>query len=152
LSLSTRQLWRTNYLKSLYPTIASEKLHRIFSAYQLDDLDLATFWSLNGTDRCGHHYIIGIHLGVHQPPLLPQDQTKALARSLYEQTEREKMVLVKSILRNKHMRDESPIKVMLKAVETVQHDFRQQPYVPICSFFLFLCVPAERLPELIAVC
>lgn len=82
-------------------------------------------------NRRGHHYIIGINLGVQQNPFQPLDPNDELEegseetarRALYEQTMRDQAALVQALTMNPHFRDESPVKISMRSEDSIQHPF-----------------------------
>jgi hypothetical protein len=125
-------------LTSQFSSIPSSVDRRhLFSVYGSNDIDLALFWNIPKMNRRGHHYIVGINLGVQQNPFQPIDpadeldmdggeETETARRALYEQTMRDQAALVKALTMNPHFRDESPVKISIRSADMVQHDFSQK--------------------------
>jgi hypothetical protein len=86
-------------------------------------LDIIALWYLPDGQHVGQHYIIGINLGPQQLPVGASSKTLNLGRSLFEQTEREKTALISSIFRNRHIKEETPVKIILHASDSVLHEF-----------------------------
>ncbi|KAI8855195.1 ER-golgi trafficking TRAPP I complex 85 kDa subunit-domain-containing protein [Chytridium lagenaria] len=134
LSLNSRVQWRRHALSSQYPGISPEKLKSLFTLYFTDDVDIALFWeapaSGNATSRLGHHYIIGINLGLQSPLQLHTRFAKsanailANQKSLYAATLREKKELLNSLLRPKQ-KDVSPVRFLLSSLDYFVHDFNK---------------------------
>lgn len=139
LSQASRLGWRQGALAAQFSMIPSsiERKH-LFSVYGTNDIDLALFWSIPKLNRRGHHYIIGINLGVQQNPYQPvpavsygtaadgedgdDDEEKvAASRALYEQTMRDQVALVNALTNNPHFRDESPVKISLRSADEIKH-------------------------------
>ncbi|KAG0255917.1 Trafficking protein particle complex 8 [Actinomortierella ambigua] len=144
LSQASRLGWRHGALAAQFSMIPStvERKH-LFTVYGTNDIDLALFWNIPKLNRRGHHYIIGINLGVQQNPYQPMpaansvsygaalgedddedddDEEKVAARrALYDQTMREQVALVKALTNNPHFRDESPVKILLRSADVVAH-------------------------------
>ncbi|KAG0259994.1 Trafficking protein particle complex 8 [Mortierella polycephala] len=135
-SRASRLGWRQGSLISQFASIPATVDHRhLFSVYGTNDFDLALFWSIPKMNRRGHHYIIGINLGVQQNPFQSIDpvdeldgegeETETARRALYEQTMRDQAALVQALTMNPHFRDESPVKVSIRSEDSVKHDFTQ---------------------------
>lgn len=124
--------WRQGHLDSQFPTIASSRYNQLFTLYNSGDVDLTLYWDIPQLKRHGHHYIIGVNLGVQQNPyqqsqqLLSNEAATQPARSLFEATAKERALLVSSLTRNRLLKDESPIKLMVATVDRQTHDFDQQ--------------------------
>jgi len=73
--------------------------------------------------RKGHHYIIGINLGVQQSPVRGKDILIAPSRALYEQTVKERTALINGLLKNKHFKDENPLKLTVTCNDVYEHEF-----------------------------
>ncbi|KAF9190349.1 Trafficking protein particle complex 8 [Haplosporangium sp. Z 11] len=135
-SRASRLGWRQGSLTSQFASIPATVDHRhLFSVYGTNDFDLALFWSIPKMNRRGHHYIIGINLGVQQNPFQSIDpadeldgegeETETARRALYEQTMRDQAALVQALTMNPHFKDESPVKVSIRSEDSVRHDFTQ---------------------------
>ncbi|RHZ88011.1 hypothetical protein Glove_26g14 [Diversispora epigaea] len=127
-SLNSRVQWRTNTLINNFPIISPNKHPSIFTLYNTNDVDLALYWNIPTLSRQGHHYIIGINLGVQQNPFQSQKIMKSTNRALFEQTVRERAALANSLLKNKNFKDESPLKLVIQCDDYFEHDFRNQRF------------------------
>ncbi|KAJ3330649.1 Trafficking protein particle complex 8 [Blyttiomyces sp. JEL0837] len=136
LSRNSRVQWRTQSLASQYPFLPPAKIKDIFTLYYTDDVDIALLWEAPGLTpdsppRQGHHYIIGINLGLQSPLQLQARLNRnailsmAPTRSLYAATHREKKALVDSLFKSK-VKDISPIRLVVKAESEYIHDFATQ--------------------------
>ncbi|KAF9360780.1 Trafficking protein particle complex 8 [Mortierella sp. AD094] len=136
-SRASRLGWRQGSLRTQFSSIpANIDRRNLFSVYGSNDIDLALFWNIPKMNRRGHHYIIGINLGVQQNPFQPIDpadeldgegeETETARRALYEQTMRDQAALVQALTMNPHFRDESPVKISMRSEDSVQHDFTQK--------------------------
>ncbi|KAG0226837.1 Trafficking protein particle complex 8 [Actinomortierella wolfii] len=168
LSQASRLGWRQGALAAQFSMIPStvERKH-LFSAYGTNDIDLALFWNIPKLNRRGHHYIIGINLGVQQNPYQPitavagdddddddDDDKVAARRALYDQTMREQVALVNALTNNPHFRDESPVKISLRSPDVVEHgsfETRKLCHVPVrvliknCSWNKHIAFTLEML-------
>ncbi|CAG8567229.1 13278_t:CDS:10, partial [Racocetra fulgida] len=72
-SLNSRVQWRTNTLINNFPVIPASKHRTLFPLYNTNDVDLSLYWNIPTLSRQGHHYIIGINLGVQQNPFRSQN-------------------------------------------------------------------------------
>ncbi|KAG0199180.1 Trafficking protein particle complex 8 [Mortierella sp. GBA30] len=130
--------WRHASLNSQFGAIpATVDRRHLFSVYGSNDIDLALYWNIPKMNRRGHHYIIGINLGVQQNPFQPIDpadeldgeggeETETARRALYEQTMRDQAALVQALTMNPHFRDESPVKISMQSEDLIEHDFGQK--------------------------
>ncbi|CAG8579158.1 12018_t:CDS:10 [Diversispora eburnea] len=126
-SLNSRVQWRTNTLINNFPIISPNKHPSIFTLYNTNDVDLALYWNIPTLSRQGHHYIIGINLGVQQNPFQSKIM-KSTNRALFEQTVRERAALANSLLKNKNFKDESPLKLVIQCDDYFEHDFQNQRF------------------------
>ncbi|KAJ3220266.1 Trafficking protein particle complex 8 [Dinochytrium kinnereticum] len=144
LSLNSRVQWRKHALQSHYPGLSPEKLKSLFTLYYTDDIDIALFWEAppsgsSTVSRLGHHYIIGINLGLQSPLQLHSRFSKsanailANNKSLYAATIREKKELLNSLLRPKQ-KDVSPVRILLSSHDSYTHNFSSgNLQIPISS-------------------
>ncbi|CAG8490645.1 13824_t:CDS:10 [Cetraspora pellucida] len=132
-SLNSRVQWRTNTLMNNFPVIPASKHRTLFPLYNTNDVDLSLYWNIPTLSRQGHHYIIGINLGVQQNPFRSQNITAIQGRALFEQTVRERNALINSLLKNKNFKDENPLKLIIQCADVYEHDFRNRSFciVPI---------------------
>ncbi|CAG8460304.1 5163_t:CDS:10 [Ambispora gerdemannii] len=126
-SLNSRVQWRINALSNQFPALTQKQHEQIFTLYTTNDVDLVIYWNIPSSQRQGHHYIIGINLGVQQNPFQGKEILALVAsapnRALFEQTIKERAILVNSLLKNKHFKEESPLKVLLKCKDMYEHNF-----------------------------
>ncbi|KAJ3168104.1 hypothetical protein HK101_011676 [Irineochytrium annulatum] len=113
--------------------IPADRIREIFTLYYTDDADIALFWEVppaapGGERRYGHHYIIGINLGLQAPLQL---QTKfgknasnlnVPSKSLYAATARERKELINSLLKPRQ-KDVSPVRLLLLCRNEYVHKF-----------------------------
>ncbi|EXX67250.1 hypothetical protein RirG_116090 [Rhizophagus irregularis DAOM 197198w] len=141
-SMNSRVQWRSNTLLNQFPFISSNKYHNIFTLYNTNDVDLALYWNISSVSsdvsstplqRQGHHYIVGINLGVQQNPFQGLSIYSAPNRALFEQTIRERALLLNSLSKNKNFKDDSPLKLVIQCMDIYEHDFELQSFciVPI---------------------
>ncbi|CAG8459139.1 6976_t:CDS:10 [Ambispora leptoticha] len=156
--LNSRVQWRLNSLSNQFPALTQKQHEEIFTLYTTNDIDLVIYWNIPSSQRQGHHYIIGINLGVQQNPFQGKEilafAASAPNRALFEQTARERAILVNSLLKNKHFKDESPLKILLKCEDKYTHNFVSENLcvLPIkivlknCSWNKRVCFNLELLP------
>jgi hypothetical protein len=120
--------WRLGNLDSQFPSISEERYSRLFTLYNSGDVDLTLYWDIPQMKRHGHHYIIGVNLGVQQNPFQGTTDLigKANGRTMFEATAKERTVLVNSLTRNRALKDESPIKLMVSCADKQSHDFEKE--------------------------
>jgi len=124
--MNSRVQWRSNTLINQFPFISSNKHQNIFTLYNTNDVDLALYWSIPSLQRQGHHYIVGINLGVQQNPFQGLSISSAPNRALFEQTIRERNLLLNSLSKNKSFKDDSPLKLDIQCMDIYEHDFELQ--------------------------
>jgi len=125
--MNSRVQWRSNTLINQFPFISSNKYQNIFTLYNTNDVDLALYWSIPSLQRQGHHYIVGINLGVQQNPFQGLNiSSSASNRALFEQTVRERNLLLNSLTKNKNFKDDSPLKLVIQCADIYEHDFEFQ--------------------------
>jgi hypothetical protein len=145
LSLNSRNQWRTQSLTAHHPGIQPGRFRDLFTLYYTDDVDIALLWeapplasanasasnaSLNRqphqpSPRIGHHYIIGINLGLQAPLQLQLHFGKNAnnlpapnTRSLYAATIRERKMLIESLLKQRQ-KDVSPVRLLMGCEKSV---------------------------------
>ncbi|KAI8335602.1 ER-golgi trafficking TRAPP I complex 85 kDa subunit-domain-containing protein [Blakeslea trispora] len=128
-ALNSRMHWRQTNLESQFPNISQERYHRLFTLYNSGDIDLALYWDIPQMKRHGHHYIIGVNLGIQQNPFQGTRAdlvNKSHGRTMFEATAKERATLINSLTRSKHLKDESPIKLMVSSLDRKSHDFENE--------------------------
>lgn len=117
--------WRLGNLENQFPNISKEKYNQLFTLYNSGDVDLAIYWNIPNMKRQGHHYIIGVNLGIQQNPF--QGNSTELMnqqnRTMFEATAKERAMLINSLTRNRVIKDESPVKVLVSAPDKKAHNF-----------------------------
>ncbi|CAO3630125.1 unnamed protein product [Cunninghamella blakesleeana] len=129
-ALNSRIHWRTNHLQNQFPMVSAKKQPDVFTLYNTSDIDLTLYWDIPNMKKHGHHYIIGVNLGVVQNPYQEHYNGKRVSnansgRSLFEQTAKEKAALVNSLTKNLATKEESPIKLTVHSLDAVKHDFNE---------------------------
>ncbi|CAO3682429.1 unnamed protein product [Rhizopus microsporus] len=135
-SLNSRMHWRLGNLENQFPNISKEKYSQLFTLYNSGDVDLAIYWNIPNMKRQGHHYIIGVNLGIQQNPF-QGNSTELLNqqnRTMFEATAKERAMLINSLTRNRVIKDESPVKVLVSAPDKKAHNFDNEGLlkVPVC--------------------
>lgn len=120
--------WRQSNLESQFPNISKDRYSSLFTLYSSGDVDLTLYWDIPQMKRHGHHYIIGVNLGVQQNPFqgIMDTSGKSNTRTMFEATAKERALLVSSLTRNRALKDESPIKLMVSSADKLEHNFDQQ--------------------------
>ncbi len=131
-----RQFAATTALAQLYPTIPAVDLAKIFPLYPSLELDLAIRWSVNsdGPDSTirGYNILHGLRPSPQQS-LLDRVRAQINAsgdkniRSMYEETNRQKRLLLESVMEGPLAIEECPVRVRLAVPSArrgrVRHDF-----------------------------
>ncbi|KAJ3204257.1 Trafficking protein particle complex 8 [Entophlyctis luteolus] len=123
-SRESRTSWKSQNLQSSYPSIPAAHLPDLFTLYLSDDADIVLFWEApplqsGGPVRMGHHFIIGINLGLQAPlQLLARIGKNAsnltfATRSMYAATAAERKTLVDSLVKTR-VKDVSPLRLVLR--------------------------------------
>lgn len=120
--------WRQTNLEGQFPTISQERYSALFTLFNSGDVDLTLYWNIPEMKRHGHHYIIGVNLGVQQNPFQGTTDVvgKQNTRTMFEATVKERALLVNSLTRNKTLKDESPVKLMVSTNDKYAHDFDKE--------------------------
>lgn len=119
--------WRLGNLVNQFPNISEERYRKLFTLYNSGDVDLTIYWNIPQMKRHGHHYIIGVNLGVQQNPFQgTAADLESKNRTMFEQTAKERTLLVNSLTRNRTLKDESPIKLMVHCPDKQAHDFDKE--------------------------
>ena len=118
--------WRQGHLDGQFPNISPERYPQLFTLYNSGDVDLTLYWDIPQMKRHGHHYIIGVNLGVQQNPFQGTLNVSGKGRTMFEATAKERVLLVNSLTRNRTLKDESPIKLMVSCPDKQTHDFNTQ--------------------------
>lgn len=91
-------------------------------------MDVILFWSLPGQNRHGHVCVsagnIGAGHGALRDIIEKAENTKA-ARSMYAETQREKMAFLQSAKESEWNKENDPVVVSFVGREDVWHDFSQ---------------------------
>lgn len=146
-SLNSRMYWRQGSLETQFPNISRDKYGHLFTLYNSGDVDLTLYWDIPQMKRHGHHYIIGVNLGVQQNPFQgnSSDLVGKESRSLFEATAKERALLVSSLTRNRALKDESPIKLKISSPDQQAHDFDKEGYVISICIVIFTLKFSFRL-------
>ncbi|CAO3654024.1 unnamed protein product [Mucor hiemalis] len=126
-ALNSRVHWRLGNLINQFPNISEERYSKLFTLYNSGDVDLTIYWNIPQMKRHGHHYIIGVNLGVQQNPFQgTAADLESKNRTMFEQTAKERSLLVNSLTRNRTLKDESPVKLMVQCPDKQVHDFDKE--------------------------
>ncbi|KAI9205332.1 ER-golgi trafficking TRAPP I complex 85 kDa subunit-domain-containing protein [Polychytrium aggregatum] len=144
LARHSRLQWKMNSLLNHYPGLTRSQVSDLFPLYFTEDVDLSLYWEmipnrseskdvvLIDTETAtnvvrGHHYIIGINLGLQAPLQLQQklahfNDRAFYGKALFAATVREKRALLTSLMKS-HQKEISPLRVILRAPDLHSHDF-----------------------------
>jgi hypothetical protein len=115
--------WRQGSLEGQFPNIAKDRYHQLFTLFNSGDVDLTLYWDIPQMQRHGHHYIVGVNLGVQQNPFQGTINPAGQGRTMFEATAKERTALVNSLTRSRVLKDESPVKLMIDTPDHQSHDF-----------------------------
>ncbi|KAI9276284.1 ER-golgi trafficking TRAPP I complex 85 kDa subunit-domain-containing protein [Sporodiniella umbellata] len=127
-SLNSRMQWRQSYLETQFPSISKSKHSNLFTLFNSGDVDLTIYWNIPEINRRGHHYIIGVNLGIQQNPFQgnSSELVNQKSRAMFEATAKERLALINSLTRNRAIKDESPVKILVSAPDKRDHDFEKE--------------------------
>ncbi|KII93831.1 hypothetical protein PLICRDRAFT_36073 [Plicaturopsis crispa FD-325 SS-3] len=125
---------RRNYASSsvahLHPHIPSVSYPTIFPLYNPASVDVVVFWEIPSQRRSGHLLVPGITLGAGHAALketIEAAENAKVKRSMYAETQREKMEVLESIRNSEWNREMNPIVVTLQDQRPLEHDFSKGP-------------------------
>ncbi len=127
---NAKLLWRMDHLQHAYPGVKAKDLRKFFATYLTDDIDLCLFWDIPGTNRRGHHYVMGVNLSLQSPMNLQgrigrkslETIANKSSNALFAQTVKEQKALLSSFLKSRS-KEICPIRVFVVADRQVTHDF-----------------------------
>ncbi|KAF6766545.1 ER-golgi trafficking TRAPP I complex 85 kDa subunit-domain-containing protein [Ephemerocybe angulata] len=118
-----------------HPHIPAQSLPHIFPLYNPASVDVAVFWEIPSQGRQGYTTIYGTRIGAAHAPLndiIDKSENTKVKRSMYAETQREKLELVEGIRNSEWNAEMDPISVSVEDVSEIDHDFSKGPiHVPL---------------------
>ncbi|KAF5317627.1 hypothetical protein D9611_015053 [Ephemerocybe angulata] len=103
--------------------------------YNPASVDVAVFWEIPSQGRQGYTTIYGTRIGAAHAPLndiIDKSENTKVKRSMYAETQREKLELVEGIRNSEWNAEMDPISVSVEDVSEIDHDFSKGPlHVPL---------------------
>ncbi|KAJ6519689.1 ER-golgi trafficking TRAPP I complex 85 kDa subunit-domain-containing protein [Mycena sanguinolenta] len=122
------------HLANAHPHIPRFSYSSIFPLHNPNSVDFVLFWRIPDQDRHGHILVSGITLGAGHAPLkeiIDEAENAKVKRSMYAETQRQKMEILDSIRESEWNTEMNPIVATQEEVR-VAHDFSTSPlHVPV---------------------
>ena len=86
------------------------------------------FWEIPSQGRHGHNLVTGLTLGATHAPLrelIEEAETAKVKRSMYAETQRERVEMLEGIRRCEWNAEVEPLAVISQGGQVIQHDFSQ---------------------------
>jgi hypothetical protein len=115
-----RQQWRLANLSERYSDTAKPAICSLFPLYGIDDVDFVVSWRFSSLAVAGNHVVMGINLGF-QEELLKTDPANLKLRE----------------------RRDNPVRMLVQASNSMQHDFSRDPICTIPITVLLLNISDE---------
>lgn len=113
-----------------HPHIPSTSHPHIFPLYNPLSVDVVVFWEIPSQNRKGHITVYGTRLGAAHAALddiIDRAENSKVKRSMYAETQREKLELVEGIKNSEWNEEMDPITVGVEDVGAIEHDFSKGP-------------------------
>ncbi|TEB39007.1 hypothetical protein FA13DRAFT_1724958 [Coprinellus micaceus] len=115
---------------SQHPHIPSDSHPSIFPLYNPLSVDIVIFWEIPSQNRKGHITVYGTRMGAAHAALddiIDKTENAKVKRSMYAETQREKMELVDGIRGSEWNEEMDPISVSVEDLGAVEYDFGKGP-------------------------
>ncbi|CCM05178.1 uncharacterized protein FIBRA_07387 [Fibroporia radiculosa] len=115
---------------SSHPHIPANSLKSIFPLYNPYTIDIMLFWEIPSENRHGHILVPGLILGASHAPLkeiLEDAESAKVKRSMYAETQRERVEILKAIRGSEWNLELDPVVVTTESNDIVNHDFSIGP-------------------------
>lgn len=113
-------------VSSSHPYIPSHSYPSIFPLYNPTSVDIVVFWEIPSQERSGHILVSGVTLGAGHAALqdiIAEAEEAKVKRSMYAETQREKMDILQAIKDSEWNSEMNPIVLALQEPDTLEHDF-----------------------------
>jgi trafficking protein particle complex subunit 8 len=130
--LDTICSWRRSIIRrqlvSQYAQIPISSHPYIFPLYNPATVDVVVFWEMPEYRRSGYVIVTGINIGVGHAPLqdmIGEVEEAKVKRSMYAETQVEKMEILQSIRNGEWNTETYPVVVTVQDGQRLTHDFSQ---------------------------
>lgn len=109
-----------------HPHIPDYSYPYIFPLYNPYCVDLVVFWEIPSQHRSGHLLVSGLTLGAGHAALqeiIEEAESAKVKRSMYAETQREKLELLDGVRKSEWNAEMNPIVVTLQDGGRLEHDF-----------------------------
>lgn len=121
--LLTQSHLRRSALSAQLPTLSPTQLPHLFPLFSPRSVDLAVFWHIPSTGVSGHHHLADIPLGAGHDALREVlEEAELTAGGLYEESQRERTLLLSGLGRSEFGIEENPLQVRVEVPEVVELD------------------------------
>ncbi|KAJ7275176.1 ER-golgi trafficking TRAPP I complex 85 kDa subunit-domain-containing protein [Mycena haematopus] len=122
------------HLANAHPHIPANSYPSIFPLHNPNSVDFVLFWRIADQDRHGHILVSGITLGAGHAALkdvLDEAENAKVKRSMYAETQRQKMDVLDAIRHSEWNTEMNPIVATQEEVRMI-HDFSTSPlHIPV---------------------
>ncbi len=121
-----RRISTANAVKRHHPHIPPPVHRHLFPLYHPHSLDIVVFWEIPSQGRSGHILLPGLSLGAghaHLTEVTAEAENMKLKRSMYAETARERLEILKAARNGEWNTEMNPVDVAGEAGSLVQHDF-----------------------------
>ncbi|KAG2369466.1 ER-golgi trafficking TRAPP I complex 85 kDa subunit-domain-containing protein [Suillus spraguei] len=126
--MNARRIAVSRSLAQSHPRIPTSSHPSIFPLYNPLSVDLVVFWKIPSEQRSGHMFVSDITLGASHAALrevLEGVESAKVKRSMYAETQREKVEMLQAIRDSEWNAEMNPVVVIVKDGLVIEHDFSQ---------------------------
>jgi hypothetical protein len=126
--MNARRIAISHSLAQSHPRIPTSSHSSIFPLYNPLSVDFVIFWKIPSEQRSGHILVSEITLGASHAALrevLEGVENAKIKRSMYAETQREKVEMLQAIRDSEWNAEMNPIIVIVKDGLVIEHDFSQ---------------------------
>ncbi|KAG2075048.1 hypothetical protein BDR04DRAFT_1006461 [Suillus decipiens] len=126
--MNARRIAVSRSLAQSHPRIPTSSHPSIFPLYNPLSVDFVVFWKIPSEQRSGHIFVSEITLGASHAALrevLEGVESAKVKRSMYAETQREKVEMLQAIRDSEWNAEMNPIVVTVKDGLVIEHDFSQ---------------------------
>jgi hypothetical protein len=124
--MNARRIAVSRSLAQLHPRIPTSSHPSIFPLYNPLSVDFVVFWNIPSEQRSGHVLVSDITLGARHAALrevLEGVESAKVKRSMYAETQREKVEMLQAIRDSEWNAEMNPIVVIVQDGLVIEHDF-----------------------------
>lgn len=126
--MNARRIAVSRSLAQSHPRIPTSSHPSIFPLYNPLSVDFVVFWKIPSEQRSGHMFVSEITLGASHAALrevLEGVESAKVKRSMYAETQREKVEMLQAIRDSEWNAEMNPVVVIVKDGLVIEHDFSQ---------------------------